>query len=482
MKTLRTLGMAFVAFLVWAGVAHSQSWQPLQHQPTFSASTALLLTDGTVMVQQYSGRQWWRLTPDASGSYVNGTWSQLASTASNYAPLYYASAVLKDGRVIVEGGEYNFGSPVWTNLGAIYNPVNNTWTPVTAPSGWTTIGDAQNAILANGKFMLANCCTLEAAFLNPNNLTWTPTGTGKADSNNEEGWTLLPDTTVLTVDTNSGNTHAEKYLPPNATWVSAGNTGVLLVDQGSHELGPAILRPNGTVFYMGATAHTAIYTPPPNPRDPGSWVAGPDFPKAGSQQLDMADAPAALLPGGNVLLVTSPGVFQRNSKFFEFDGSNLIAVPATPNSPNKSSFEFRMLLLPTGQILLTDGTGDVEVYTASGSPDPSWAPTITAAPTQVTRGVSYAITGTQFNGLSEAVGYGDDATAATNYPLVRITNRASGHVFYARTHGHTLMGVANGNKSVSTHFDVPATAETGASDLSVVANSIASTPVTVTVQ
>jgi hypothetical protein len=75
------------------------------------------------------------------------------------------------------------------------------------------------------------------------------------------------------------------------------------------------------------------------------------------------------------------------------------------------------------------------------------------------------------------VAYGDDAQAATNYPLVRITNRASGHVVYARTHGHSSMSVAN----VESHsfFDVPPTVEAGRSELVVVANGIASQPVEV---
>jgi hypothetical protein len=44
------------------------------------------------------------------------------------------------------------------------------------------------------------------------------------------------------------------------------------------------------------------------------------------------------------------------------------------------------------------------------------------------------------------------------------------------------MAVATGTKIVSTNFDVPKTAETGASSLVVVANGIPSAPVNVTVQ
>jgi hypothetical protein len=62
-----------------------------------------------------------------------------------------------------------------------------------------------------------------------------------------------------------------------------------------------------------------------------------------------------------------------------------------------------------------------------------------------------------------------------------IINNATGHVSYARTHGHSTMGVATGHENVSTNFDVPAAAETGSSSLEVVANGIASESVTITV-
>ena len=65
---------------------------------------------------------------------------------------------------------------------------------------------------------------------------------------------------------------------------------------------------------------------------------------------------------------------------------------------------------------------------------------------------------------------------------MRITNTSTGHVFYARTHDHSSMGVATGSQKITTNFDVPATAETGASTLVVVANGIPSTPVSVTLK
>jgi len=480
MKVFKTLSITILVVVALVSGAVSQTWTPLKNQPSFAAGVALMLTDGTVMVQDAGAQDWWKLTPDSHANYANGTWTQLASLPSNYSPLYFGSAVLTDGRVIVEGGEYNFFSPTWTNLGAIYDPLTNKWTAVNAPSGWTNIGDGQSVILSNGVYMQADSLNTDDAVLNPKTLTWTAVGTGKQDRNDEEGWTLLPDGTVLTVDAlNAPN--AEKFIPSTQQWISAGNTIVRLEDPSSEEIGPAVLRPDGTVFATGATGHTAIYTPPANPQDPGTWVAGPDFPKVSGKQLDIADGPAALLPDGNVLCATSPGVYQNDVHFFEFDGTKLTEVPRTPNAGGETSYQETFLELPTGQILLTSQTNDVEIYTPTGSANRAWAPKVTSVPTNLTHGQSYQLAGKGLNGLSSGAAYGDDAQMASNYPLVAIYNKASKVVTFARTHDHSFMGV-HSSKTVTTNFDVPASTPTGASLLFVITNGIRSNPVSVTVQ
>ena len=63
----------------------------------------------------------WKLTRDINGNYVNGTWSALADGPN--APLYFASAVLRDGRVFVAGGEYNNGVTAELLAAEIYNPL-----------------------------------------------------------------------------------------------------------------------------------------------------------------------------------------------------------------------------------------------------------------------------------------------------------------------------------------------------------------------
>jgi len=482
-RSARTLsvipGQQTSALSTWVSLVNQM---PGTNDPLVTPGEALLLTDGRVMAQDSGTGDWWLLTPDSFGSYVNGTWTQAATMP--YAPLYFASAVLPDGRVLVEGGEYVDFALTWTNQGAIYDPASDTWQSVAPPEGWFNIGDAQSVVLANGTFMLANAFTTETALFDAHSLTWSPTGTGKATTNDEEGWTLLSSGKVLTVD--SGNfddpTHSELYNPATGSWSSAGSTGVQLVDFGpgssfSFEIGPQVLRPDGTVFVAGATGHTAIYD-----SKTGRWTAGPDFPLSPDGQLDVADGPAALLPNGNVLVAASPGIFNNGTRFFEFDGRSLTEVASRPDAANHSSFEFFSLVLPTGEILVTnsnDGNGSM-VYASVGGARGGWAPEIESAPDTIQAGNSYTLTGSRLNGLSQGAAYGDDAQSATNYPLVRITNRATGHVFYARTHDHSSMAIGLRAES-STQFDVPANIEAGPSKLTVVTNGIPSESVRVVV-
>src|SRR5437879_7815923 len=184
-------------------VAPNSPWQMLTNQPPVLDYTdcgpgnPILLTDGTVMVQDNGCQDWWKLTPDEFGSYVNGTWTQLASLPDGYSPLYHSSAVLPDGRVIIEGGEYNFSNGVfhaiWTDQGAIYDPLAKTWTLVAPPPFFggfgrfpRTIGDAQSVVLFDGTFMLADCCTRDTALLDPIALTWTATGKHQFHRHNEK--------------------------------------------------------------------------------------------------------------------------------------------------------------------------------------------------------------------------------------------------------------------------------------------------------
>ena len=495
----------------------SGSWAAVATAPGgASLSSPVLLTDGTVMLQSANSPSWYKLTPDSKGNYATGTWSQLASlpviSGTQYAPLYHATAVLPDGRVIIMGGEYNgSGTEVWTNLGAIYNPVTNSWAAVTAPGGsaWTQIGDAESTVLANGTFMLASCCGYPDAdaLLNPTTLTWTATGapTGNDGTDpaipyqDEQGYELLPNHDVLTIDIWSTNevgtnpTNTELYNPTTGVWTAGGNTPTSLVDPeacGNYEIGPAIMRGNGTLVAFGG--NTGCTTPTADPSAiyntaTGVWTAGPNVPatcgSGGTSSCTLADAPAALLSDGNVLFAASAGYAQSPTHFFELNGSNKIGQVADPlfNASSSSSYYYNFLDLPNGQILVTDFSNVAEVYTPSGAISTVLMPVITSVATTLGLGDRYPITGKQLNGRSQGASYGDDAQMSTNYPLVRITNNATGNVVYARTTGFTTASIAI-NQISSAYFVVPTTTGKGASTLQVVASGVASAATAVTIK
>jgi hypothetical protein len=155
-----------------------------------------------------------------------------------------------------------------------------------------------------------------------------------------------------------------------------------------------------------------------------------------------------------------------------------------------------MVLLPTGQVLWDAGAGvncaSIYQTTTAGNPNPVMRPPPhinTISNTTLTRGTNgFTLTGSMFRGVSQGAAYGDDAQSATNFPLVRITNNASGNRCFARTHDWAI--------HTSTQFDVPPAVtpnaaagwalvqracEIGPSTLVVIVNGLVSNAIAVTV-
>lgn len=488
--------LALLAALLFSLIPSAQaagSWTPLARQAPDYISTTLLLTDGTIMAQGVSGatdsgasKHWYRLTPDAHGSYANGAWTQLADM--HHERLYYASTVLRNGKVFVAGGEYTEAGYVDTNTAEIYDPVANTWTEIAGPPGWDRIGDAPVKTLFDGTVLLGSITSYQAGLYDYTKNAWTAAGNtlGGCD---EASWALLPDQSVLTVDINT-SPNAEKYLPASNAWVSAGQTpdGHGVVQTSSYEIGPGVLLANGKCLFVGATGHTALYTSPSDPALPGTWQAGPDFPTdAGGNQLEAKDAPGCLMVNGKVLCLVAPhgdsdGGYPYGQQFFEYtyddNGGTLTAAPDSGlDSADTPAFTGRMLALPSGQVLYSNFNTQLAVYTPDGGPAPAWKPAVRGV--LATRNGAFQVFGTQFNGLSEGAYYGDDASESTNYPLVRLTDGA-GAVTYLRTYDHSTMGLATGSAPVSTNFAAPPSLPPGVYQMQVVANGIASDPVNLT--
>ena len=121
----------------------------------------------------------------------------------------------------------------------------------------------------------------------------------------EETWALLQDHTIMACDC-VGHPATEKYLIASDQWISCGDTPADLVEDSSFEIGLALALPDGRLFAVGATGHTALYTMPPVRSQVGSWAPGPDFPEVSGLKLGAKDAPACLLPNGLVLCAVGP--------------------------------------------------------------------------------------------------------------------------------------------------------------------------------
>ena len=447
--------------------AMAGTWTPLKNGAPSGINLMLLLTDGTVMCQAAGAtNQWWRLTPDAKGSYVNGTWTALASMHDTR--LYGESQVLPDGRVFIGGGEYGSGR----NTAEVYDPLTDKWTMT--PDAGQEFSDANSEILPNGDVLVSPVgpSTFGGTVI-WHILTniWTPgPQLFRGYYQDEATWVKLPDDSILTID--PFGTNSERYIPSLNKWIDDGIVPDQLYDPNLSEMGAGLLMPNGKVVYFGSTGHTAIYTPTGN-LNPGTWVAGPDIPNG----MGQPDAPAAIMPNGKIILTVSPqGTFDAPTTFYEYDpGTNAFTQISGPRglSEGYPAYVTRFLDLPDGTIMYSDGGSQVYTYDGGGAPQTAWRPKVLSA-VKNSDG-TYSMTGYQLTGISEGACYGDDVQMETNYPIVRLTD-ATGNIFYCRTYNWSDTGVAKGTTVQSAQFQTPPGLPAGSYTYTVIANGISSAP------
>jgi hypothetical protein len=462
----------------------SGTWSPVttaSGEPPPFLQNVILLSDGSVLAQtgfDKATNTWIRFT-------ISGAFARVSSVPnSNLQREDFSADVLTDGRVLVLGGEYSGPNNDLndTNTGEVYDPVANTWSNIANfPEG--TLGDAPSEVLSNGMVLVGSINDSNTYIYNTANDTWSQgPSLLNGDTSSEETWVKLPDGGVLSYSIGGNDPQtAERYVPSLNQWVFAGNVPVGLATNAgngsfSPELGPAIQLPNGQVFWVGATDHTALYTPPTTPTGTGTWAAGPDIPGG----LGAFDAPIAVEPNGNVLFNAQvlDGTFIQAPHYFEYaPGTNTITSVKGPEDgvPGYLSFLNRLLVLPDGDLLEADSTSPFVYREDPGTaPQASWAPTISTITANYID--QFTINGTQLNGLTEGSGYGDDAENATNFPLVRFSGGPTGDV-YGRTFNWSSTAVATGSAVVSTDFSPPANlASDVVYQIRVVADGIASKP------
>ena len=259
---------------------------------------------------------------------------------------------------------------------------------------------------------------------------------------------------------------------------------VNVIDHVMSEIGPAMLMYNGKVIFFGAAnvggnGKTVLYTPPVIYTGTGTWTQGPDIPKIGGKTIVCNDCPASLLPNGKVLAACAPFLVNDWGSpiyFIEYDPFNdtLIQAPTPPNNAAQLYWS-RFMLLPTGQVLFSPSSSDVQCYTPDGYPQDAWRPVISSVTRHGTPSATdyYLLKGLQLNGLSQGNMYGDDCNPSTNYPLVRLRNLKTHQVFFARTYHFSTRAVSNPNAPQSVRFSA-AHVPYAHYELCVIANGISS--------
>jgi hypothetical protein len=463
----------------------------------------LLLTDGTVMVSD-NASGWSRLTPSSNGSYVNGTWSAMESMST--PRLYFASHILRSGDVWVLGGEYSGVSLTqnWTNSGEKYSLRSNSWSAIASHPD-AQFGDVPTMLLDGDKILAGANATARDSNNNTISKTylydiatdsWT-TGPNKVypDKSIEENWVKLSDGSVLTYDiykSISAHTgYAETYTPDvtgntvgawSSLTPSAGSNGSLSQLSNVSEEGAVLRLCDGRIFIVGAgigsplVSHTALYNPATN-----TWAAGPDIPN----NYLMDDAPAAVLPNCHVLLAAGAGRGVGPTGLFDFNPiQNTISQITTPtnvtNALNIVTYLNRMLVLPTGQVLLANSSKQLWVYTPDPIPALQLLSLLPLKPVinKITYGSGvFHLTGKQITGQSAGSVYGDDAESDENYPIIRLQNRTK--VYYARTSNWSTTGVGTGDIPVTTDFCFPQQPPRGSYSLILSAAGLQSLPVAI---
>src|SRR5262249_54140038 len=133
--------------------------------------------------------------------------------------------------------------------------------------------------------------------------------------------------------------------------------------------------------------------------------------------------------------------------------------------------------LPNGQVLCSfQDSINYYVYTPAGSPLAAGKPVISGyTQTGGCTSTNFSITGTGFNGISEGSAYGDDWQMESNYPIIRLTSGSN--VYYARSSNWNSTGVMRGSAKDTAKFVTPAGLPSGNYSLYVIANGIASDPI-----
>ena len=391
-----------------------------------------------------------------------GSWSSGASLT--LARGEHSATPLRTGKVLIAGG---VSTP---NQAEVYDPSLNSW----AATGNLDVGRYRHTatLLGDGHVLAAGSVTSAAdgktaETYDPSGGTWSRTG-DLVTNRYDHAATLLACGEVLVAGGESSSgvvlQSSERFHPVSRKWRS---TGSLVTGRGSHT---ATLLYDGRVLVTGGwnagtLASAEIYDPATE-----TWSA------TGSMSTPRYRHTATLLPNGKVLvaggwnggslasaelynpttgLFTATGAMPTahdshtalllpNGRVLAAGGSGTATAdlydPATgawtsTASLSKARDEHTMTLLTMGQVLVAGGTNPVpdaetELYDVGRGESASFRPVIGSSTDPWVDGSALSVTGTGFQGISEASSGIEGRNSATNYPLVQIQRLDNEAVFF----------------------------------------------------
>ena len=222
---------------------------------------------------------------------------------------------------------------------------------------------------------------------------------------------MLPNGKVLVAAGSSNNfTSAELYDPASGIWSVTGSLNT------THVGHTATLLPNGKVLVAGGYntyTSTELYDPAS-----GNWTASSPLNTPHSSHR------ATLLPNGKVLVAGGDDSgFHSTASVELYDPAS--GIWSATGSLNTARAYLTVTLLLNGKVLATGGINgnylsSAELYDVGfGFIRPDWQPQIATATSPLTTGSSLMLTGSRFQGISQASG-GNTQDSSTNYPVVQL--------------------------------------------------------------
>jgi hypothetical protein len=404
------------------------------------------------------------------------------------------SILLPGGKKVLAGNLFNFSTNIYSiDTDSWAKGTNKHWTDPSDEESWAKFPDEKvltydvsvsNYFATNGNPALGGYAEL----YDPANMTWTDVSTGDGSANgflpflssdalgSELGAMIrLQDGKMLQI---GGNQHNGLYDVSTNTWSAGPDTKADLTGPGGtitnanfgSDDAPAAILPNGHVITVAdagpnpitltgtATigSYTLTFTPPATAAGlQVGWPAtGTGFPNTSIASVDSSSQVTLNDPATSTsATLTFGGTFSSPAMLFEYDpkGATVTPIPSPTGSilSNGAAYTNRMLILPTGELLLNDST-NLFVYTPTGTAAANLIPVVDTV-TYSGAGV-FKLSGKKLNGQSAGSNYGDDVSTDENFPIVRLVN-AKGDVFYCTTSNWSSTRVGDGPVDVNFTLD-----------------------------